>query len=218
MTPRRSSDAFTLIELLTVILVVAVLSALGFAGLRSARASADRATCLSNLRQIGLTHLAYAADNRGVLPMAYQEGRSPSPWWYWIYHLRGYFPEPPSTAGRPDSLSLLKSPPILRNATTWVDNTYMRMKQDDNANANDSDLVLNTLARPANHILNITGSLAAGTNRVTAVTRYTAIQRADDVTGDAYFVHGGRANVLFADGHVDSLRKERITLEMCLRQ
>lgn len=214
----RRSSAFTLIELLASIAIIAVLIALVFAGLKSARMSADRSTCLSNLRQIGVVHLTYAANNRGVLPMAYKANRNPSPWWYWIYYQEGYFNEAPSTEARPDSLKLLKSPALMRTSNTWVANTYMRMKQDDAPNANDSDLVLNTLARPASYILQITGSLGPGEHQVAATTRYTVIQRADETADNAYFVYGGRANVLFADGHVASLTKSEITLEMCLRQ
>jgi len=217
--PRRPSPrAFTLIELLASIAVIAILSALGFVGFQKARDDADKATCLSNLRQLGIIHLSYAADHRGTIPMAYQAKRNPSPWWYWIYYDQGYFPEAPSTADKPDSLKLLKSPALVRNADTWVDNTYMHMKQDNVANATDSDLVLATLSRPASHILDITGGLKAGAHRPDAMTRYSAIQAANPATGSAYFVYDGRANVLFADGHVDSLRKEQITLEMCLRQ
>jgi prepilin-type N-terminal cleavage/methylation domain-containing protein/prepilin-type processing-associated H-X9-DG protein len=56
---------FTLIELLVVIAVIAILLALLFPVLRSAREAGHRAVCLSNLRQLTLAWIAYAAEHDG---------------------------------------------------------------------------------------------------------------------------------------------------------
>ncbi|MCX6978070.1 MAG: type II secretion system protein [Verrucomicrobia bacterium] len=60
--------AFTLIELLIVIAVIAVLVALLFPVASTLLDSARRTACLSNLRQIGAGIVAYAADNDGKIP------------------------------------------------------------------------------------------------------------------------------------------------------
>lgn len=62
------AQGFTLIELLVVIGMIAMLIGLLFPALRAARASATRATCLSNQRQIGAAILAYAADFDKCIP------------------------------------------------------------------------------------------------------------------------------------------------------
>ena len=64
---------FTLIELLVVIAVIALLMALLFPVLRSAREMGQRAVCLSNLRQLTLAWTAYATeyDSRLVLGDAF---------------------------------------------------------------------------------------------------------------------------------------------------
>ena len=67
--PRRG---FTLIELLVVIAIVAVLAAILFPVFVQARRAAHRATCISNLRQIGLGLMLYVADHDDVLPVANQ--------------------------------------------------------------------------------------------------------------------------------------------------
>jgi prepilin-type N-terminal cleavage/methylation domain-containing protein/prepilin-type processing-associated H-X9-DG protein len=61
--------AFSLIELLTVISIIAILAALLLSALVSAKARSRHAACLNNLRQIGLGFTAFALDHDGKYPM-----------------------------------------------------------------------------------------------------------------------------------------------------
>jgi|GEM_PF-2066861 prepilin-type N-terminal cleavage/methylation domain len=65
---RARSFGFTLIELLTVIAIVGILAAIIIPVVSTVRKNAQRATCVSNIRDVGAAVFAYALDNRDKLP------------------------------------------------------------------------------------------------------------------------------------------------------
>jgi prepilin-type N-terminal cleavage/methylation domain-containing protein/prepilin-type processing-associated H-X9-DG protein len=58
----ESKNAFTLIELLVVIAIISILAAILFPVFARARENARRASCMSNLKQIGLGIMMYVQD------------------------------------------------------------------------------------------------------------------------------------------------------------
>ncbi len=64
----RPSRAFTLVELLVVIGIIAILISILIGSLTRARRAARNSACCSNLRQIAIAFVHYALDNKNHLP------------------------------------------------------------------------------------------------------------------------------------------------------
>lgn len=91
-TPRRDPHgrgAFTLIELLIVIGIIAVLIALLLPAMRKARRAAQQVACMSNLRQLIIGTHQYVSDYKGYLPADYDNTSSAT---FWVSALYVYLP------------------------------------------------------------------------------------------------------------------------------
>ena len=80
-TGRKGRTGFTLIELLVVIAIIAILAAILFPVFARTRQKAQQTTCLSNVKQITLAFLMYAADHDGGLPPAEGSNAGKNYWW-----------------------------------------------------------------------------------------------------------------------------------------
>jgi prepilin-type N-terminal cleavage/methylation domain-containing protein len=80
---RTFHKAFTLLELLIVIAVIAILAALLLPVLSSAKEKGRRTACLNNLRQLGLASVMYADDDpKGTLANTKSDGDDDQNWLY----------------------------------------------------------------------------------------------------------------------------------------
>jgi prepilin-type N-terminal cleavage/methylation domain-containing protein len=71
--------AFTLVELLVVIGIIAILIAILLPTLRKARQAANEVACKSNLRQLVSGVLMFAGEHKGSLPGGYYDRANPEP-------------------------------------------------------------------------------------------------------------------------------------------
>lgn len=96
--PVMQLKGFTLIELLVVVAIIAVLAAILFPVFARARENARRASCMSNLKQMGLAMMMYTQDYDEHMPSYLLEGHgnkifpapngnkySRQPWFFAIY-------------------------------------------------------------------------------------------------------------------------------------
>ncbi|MHC4444373.1 MAG: type II secretion system protein [Planctomycetota bacterium] len=76
----RRKPAFTLIELLTVVAILALLIAIILPSLSKARSQTKRTACAAHLRQVGIALLAYLPENRDRMPhISYMPSYGPGP-------------------------------------------------------------------------------------------------------------------------------------------
>ena len=85
MITRSRKRGFTLIELLVVIAIIGILIALLLPAIQAAREAARRATCVNNLKQLGVA-LHTHHDGYGKFPAASSIGPAPGGW-SWLTYL-----------------------------------------------------------------------------------------------------------------------------------
>src|SRR4051812_40301356 len=95
----RSRTAFTLVELLVVVAIIAVLIALLLAAVQRTRESANRTECANNLKQLGVALHAFS-QVQGTLPPGYEsfiaaDGSDLGPGWGWGAFLLPYLEQSP---------------------------------------------------------------------------------------------------------------------------
>ena len=74
---KKGQSAFTLVELLVTMAILAILAALVISVSSQVRVAGDRSKAISNMRSIGSAVLAYAADNDTTLPGPLWPGQMP---------------------------------------------------------------------------------------------------------------------------------------------
>lgn len=109
----KPHSAFTLIELLTVIAIIAVLAAILFPVFAQAREKARQTVCLSNLRQLGTAFAMYVQDADESFPLTSHAASEESVWTYSLYTYT-------------QSTSLLRCPSD--NSTNWYPETTINAR------------------------------------------------------------------------------------------
>lgn len=210
---------FTLIELLTVIAIIGILSAILIPTVGKVRDSAKKSVCLSNMRQISMAMLMYADDNNGVLPtLGDGAGGQPTDWIIWQ--------DGPGVNGEP--VTLEDSVIIAYLGGSFSPDIY-RCPADENIAAG--------LGNPAGHgwaPYNYSYSMSAvldphGTEQsaeeiqgrifnIEDATRIIMLGEEERPNNSGYHPwgdadrlterHGGKGNVSFVDGHVETVTPE----------
>lgn len=214
----RSKAAFTLIELLVVIAIIGLLAALLVPALSSSKVKARQTGCLSNMRQLGLGMIMYADDFQGYLPRTTHGGTATDSW---VNTLKPY-------VGNTDKIRLCTSDPranerLTNNGTSYIINEFLAVPlRDPFGNVLDPLHKLDTLPRPVETMMLFEIADSYGPNTYADHTHSRGwflgwkhvlgdIQPDRHHSGAQAADHtGGRANYLFADGHVEAIKAVRL--------
>jgi prepilin-type processing-associated H-X9-DG protein len=218
-----------LIELLVVVAIITILAAILFPVFAQAREAAKRATCLSNLRQIGTAFMLYEGDSEDRLPdrrdlkAALPGGYKPWSTWPpsdpragWAQVVlepyiksRGIWSCPRAEALFKSTVQVAQATPSTEITTYWL---WRFDRPDDPVPLDDfwgktPDQAVNDLQASGNPQV---GPIEGTSDAELAVDAYfprTIPTTPVDVRGKA--VHAGGRNRLFLDGHGKWLRDSR---------
>lgn len=221
MNRRRTSAAFTLVELLVVLAIISILTALLLPSLRRARDSAKMLACASNLHQIGIAHQLYSNDNGDrMCPQMTHWPDGDYAWYYWL--LMPYLGHQKITNNNITAAKVIGVKNFNCPATTkpiaediyagyWEDytgqgprycyginlwNTYGDYNAATDATAGGVGTPRGSIRKPERFVF-------MGDN----ASHWLQEANADNISSNDRFAverHNGRGNILLLDGHVES--------------
>lgn len=220
--PRLSTRGFTLIELLTVIAVIGLLLALLMPALSRARGSAERAQCISQLKQMMQATIHYAGLHDGRMPPAYRRDVSTglTDAWDLSTVVRDGKPEVvPGLLWQGVGDARIQQCPSFHGQANWVldphsgynyNSSYLggfEIVRGNQVLGGMPSVTIDLIQQPSRCAVFGDGEWSGGANKFMRAPKSGPLDNgfSGRGAGTQGFRHHGQTNVAFADGHVQSL-------------
>ncbi len=204
---RRETVGFSLVELLVGMVTIALLATLLIVGLNRVARRAEASTCASNLRQLGSICLLYAGDHGGVLPVAGNPSTGANRWQS-VLKEKGYLSDMRITV----CPSLQRDDhPVTADEVPWGNQGYGIRYWTNlyGAKWSTKPPVLALIEDPARWPYIGDSVNVSGYGRPQQVCWLTC-NNGSPTDNVVDLRHGGKANILFADGHVEQLGPDEL--------
>ncbi len=216
MTKKLQRSGFTLIELLVVVAIIALLAAILFPVFARARESARKASCQSNLKQIGLAWMQYAQDyDDKVMPGGAFPAKLEA--WYGEYDAVGNV-TPRTSYLEPymKAEQVYACPSFVNDGAAYWKSSFLGYGYNRNlfgvmsntsANTPYCERTISSFERPSETVaFSDTARLNASGNIEWTQWIYPAQPTATLKWAHFHGRHNGTGNVLFIDGHVKAFK------------
>lgn len=209
---RRGCPGFSLVEILVTLAVSGILAALLFPVVKGSIAKAKSATCMTNLKSLGVAFQLYSAENDNTLPPSYVVGSNAADnnWWFRVSPYTDARPMEKNWASvstrsmeKPFHCPLVKNPDPAIGGNAWVSykmNVQFRLQTSGDKLGVTTGAFRSRISQPSKALL-----LAEGRQHPEFSERTT-----NSIPWGVQFPHGNRMNGLFADGHVEALTPEML--------
>ncbi len=211
-------SAFTLMELLTVIAIIAILAGLLLPSLSGSKASSKRIRCVSNLRQMGIAADLYVDDNAGYYPIAQYYDTEGGATCFYAWDFTTIFGNPDTVIagllweGR--TILQIQQCPSFSGEANWQADPYTGYNYNTSYIGHGEGESIEDPAKgsdalhPGNTVVFGDGQWAEGADKFMRAPWPNAGDEdfAGRYSGTQGFRHGQRSNAVFCDGHAQSLR------------
>ncbi len=203
---RKNNHAFTLIEILVVVLIILTIIGLTFPVLSTIRAKSKQVVCMSNMGQMFKCLIQYTIENKGYLPMEDNSGQSDSGmscsgevWFKAIdrYIITDTLPENQTEISIKERLLRIKQDPVFGTVSQdKKDNTRSIKMNTQLAQGSMCTRMIDAIRFPSKTVLLFDGRI----NNPIVASKFNGS------FGSVAQRHSRGANILFVDGHVERIQ------------